>query len=184
MSLVAVEVVPYSSDWPVQFIGVAADLRAALVAVPFVSIEHVGSTSVHGLAAKPILDIDIIVTPRHVAAAVAAVVEVGYRHCGDLGIPGREAFVAPDDHPRRHVYVCVEGALSLRNHLAVREILRSRGDLRQEYAKVKLDLAAEPYMDVTTYIARKSAVLQKVLEGSDLTEDERRQILRQNRPSD
>jgi GrpB-like predicted nucleotidyltransferase (UPF0157 family) len=65
----------------------------------------------------------------------------------------------------------------------VRDVLRARPDLRDEYAAVKTALAADPTMDTDTYVAGKSAVLQKVLAVSDLTEDERLQILRLNDPS-
>ena len=181
----------YDPSWPIQFEKVAAALRRALADGPEASVEHVGSTSVPGLAAKPILDIDVIVAPEDVSAAVAALVRIGYVHRGDLGVAGREAFLAPDDDPARHVYVCAAGTLNVRNHFAVRRILRSRDDLRDEYAAVKLALAAEPDMDpstslghrIDTYIARKSDVLQKVLAASDLTDAERRQILSLNDPS-
>jgi len=179
----AIEVVPYSKDWPTQFERLAEDLRQALIAVSVESIEHVGSTSVAGLAAKPILDIDIIVGRTDVAAAVAALEDVGYRHCGDLGVTGREAFTAPNEEPRRHVYVCAAGGLNVRNHLAVRDVLRRRDDLRDEYAAVKLELASDPTIDIGRYLARKSAVLQSVLEESDLSDDERRQILQLNNPT-
>lgn len=180
---VPVEVVPYSPDWPARFQLVAQDLRSALSAVPSARIEHVGSTSVPGLAAKPVLDIDVIVTREDMDVAVAALVAAGYEHRGDLGVTDREAFRAPDEAPRRNVYVCVEGTLNVRNHLAVRDVLRVRQDLREEYASVKTALAADPSMDIDTYIARKSAVLQRVLAESDLTGDERLLILRLNDPA-
>lgn len=178
----AVDVVAYSPEWPLRFQEVARDLRASLEEIPSARIEHVGSTSVPGLAAKPILDIDVIVDGANVDAAVAALVAAGYVHRGDLGVSGREAFWAPDEDPRRNVYVCRAGTLNVRNHLAVREVLRRRPDLKDEYAEVKLALAADPAMDIDTYIARKSAVLQKVLAESDLTDQERRQIHRLNDP--
>lgn len=178
-----VDVVPYSPSWPVQFELVASDLRQALARLTSARIEHVGSTSVPGLAAKPILDVDVIVDGDEVALAVAAMVAAGYVHRGDLGVADREAFHAPDESPRRHVYVCREGTLNVRNHLAVRDVLLMRDDLRDQYAAVKLALAAQPEMDIDTYIARKSEVLQKVLAESDLTADERLQILRLNDPS-
>ena len=56
--------------------------------------------------------------------------------------------------------------MNVRNHLAVRDTLRARDDLRDAYADVKLSLASDPGMDIDTYIARKSAVLQRVLEAS------------------
>lgn len=178
-----VEVVPYSPSWPAQFELIAGGLRQALAGLSSARVEHVGSTSVPGLAAKPILDIDIIVEGEELVSAVNALCAVGYVHRGDLGVVGREVFHAPDDRPRRHVYVCRAGTLNVRNHLAVRDVLRQRADLRDEYAAVKLALAADPEMEIGTYIARKSAVLQKVLAESDLTADERLQILRLNDPA-
>jgi len=141
MTGMAIEVVAYSPEWPVQFERVAGDLTAALTSVPGATVEHVGSTSVPGLAAKPILDIDVLVDPRYATDAIAALARIGYVHRGDLGVVGREAFDAPDDEPRRNVYVCQAGTLNVRNHLAVRDVLRRREDLRDEYAAVKLALA-------------------------------------------
>ena len=178
-----VDVVPYSPSWPAQFALVANDLRQALAGLATARVEHVGSTSVPGLAAKPILDIDVIVDGAEMPAAVAALGSVGYVHRGDLGLADREAFHAPDESPRRNVYVCRADTLNVRNHLAVRDVLRRREGLRDEYGAVKLALAAEPDMDIDTYIARKSAVLQKVLAESDLTAEERLQILRLNDPA-
>ncbi|WP_029210610.1 GrpB family protein [Arsenicicoccus bolidensis] len=177
-----VEVVPYSPSWRAQFELVAGDLRQALSGVTSARVEHVGSTSVPGLAAKPIMDIDVIVSAEEMQMAMAAMSSAGYVHRGDLGVADREAFRPPDDCPRRNVYVCREGTLNVRNHLAVRDVLRTREDLRDEYGAVKRALAAEPDMDIDTYIARKSAVLQKVLAESSLTADECLQILRLNDP--
>jgi GrpB-like predicted nucleotidyltransferase (UPF0157 family) len=129
------------------------------------------------------LDIDVIVAAHDVAAGIAALEATGYAHRGDLGVPGREAFTAPDENPRRHVYVGEAGTLNVRNHLAVREVLRRRPDLRDEYAAVKVRLASDPDMDIETYIARKTQVLQKVLAESDLTDEERVRIRDLNDPS-
>jgi GrpB-like predicted nucleotidyltransferase (UPF0157 family) len=173
---VRVEVVAWSPEWATEFEAVAEALRAALADVPSARVEHVGSTAVPGLAAKPVLDIDVVVDGADLAAAVDALEDVGYLHRGDLGVTGREAFSAPDDHPRRNVHVCLDGALALRNHLAVREVLRRRDDLREAYGALKQLLAAQPGIDVATYVAGKSAVLAEVLADSDLTEEERRAI--------
>jgi GrpB-like predicted nucleotidyltransferase (UPF0157 family) len=111
---------------------------------------------------------------------IAALERAGYRHRGDLGVTDREAFIAPDDDPRRHVYVCVDGTLHLRNHLAVRRVLRENDGLRKRYAEVKQELACDPGMDIDRYLAGKSAVLQDILALSDLTADEKARILRLN----
>ena len=172
-----VDVVAYREEWPAQFRLIAAELRRALHRVPSASVEHVGSTSVPGLAAKPVIDIDVLVDRADVEEAIAALESLGYVHRGDLGVEGREAFLAPDDEPRRNVYVCRAGTVNVRNHLAVRDVLRRREDLRDEYAAVKYALAADPDMHIDTYIAGKSRVLQKVLaESSLVTDEERREI--------
>ena len=175
-----VVVVDWSPAWGEQFEAVAAVLRDALAGIGSARVEHVGSTSVPGLAAKPILDIDVVVDAADAPAAVTALESVGYVHRGDLGVTGREAFFAPDE-PRRHVYVCTAGTANVRNHLAVRDVLRARDDLRDAYAAVKLALAADPAMDIDTYIAGKSAVLQQVLEASgEFSDDELAAIKRLN----
>jgi len=115
-----------------------------------------------------------------VEIAIAALSLAGFRHAGDRGIPGRESLEAPDDGLRRNVYVCESGSLHVRNHLAVRDILRARPDLRDEYGAVKLALASLPDMDIDTYVAGKSAVLQKVLAESALNEVELLEILHVN----
>jgi GrpB-like predicted nucleotidyltransferase (UPF0157 family) len=161
----AVEVVAYCDEWPARFSAIAEVLRGALSGLTSARIEHVGSTSVPGLAAKPVIDIDVVVDGDEIDGAVAALAGIGYVHRGDLGVIGREAFFAPDDEPRRNVYVCRVGTLSVRNHLAVRDVLRRRPDLRDEYAAVKLNLAQDPDMDVNAYIAGKTEVLQKVLQS-------------------
>lgn len=171
-----IRVVEYRDEWPEQFQTVAESLRRALAAVPIRSIEHVGSTAVPGLAAKPILDIDVIVLPEHVRAAIVALAALGYKHRGDLGVSGREALQAPDTDPERHVYVCEDGTLHLRNHLAVRKVLRENPALRDRYAAAKLALSADSETDITRYLAGKSEVLQQVLALSDLTDAERSQI--------
>lgn len=179
-----VVVVDWTPEWVAQFDDVAADLRAALSDVSSAVVEHVGSTSVPGLAAKPILDIDVVVDRADVAAAVAALVGIGYVHRGDLGVVGREAFFAPDESPRRHVYVCESGTMNVRNHLAVRDTLRVRDDLREAYAAVKVSLAADPQMGIGAYIARKSAVVQQVLVASgEFSDEELAEIHRLNDPS-
>ena len=177
----SVEVVAWSPDWAEQFEQVATALREAVAHLPGARVEHVGSTSVPGLAAKPVLDIDVIVAAEQVPAAIAGLARLGYVHRGDLGVADREAFRAPDRAPYRHVYVCTAGTTNVRNHLAVRDVLRRREDLRDAYAAAKLALAADPAMDLDTYLAGKSAVVQQVLRASgEFTEDELRAIERLN----
>ena len=177
-----ITVVPYRPEWELQARAVKKALTSVLLGVEIDAIEHVGSTSVPGLAAKPILDIDVIVQRDSMAGATAALERAGYVHCGDLGVTDREAFTAPDDQPSRNVYLCVAGTLHVRNHLAVRESLRKYPALRDRYGAVKLHLAGQPDMDISRYLAGKSSVLQDILALSDLTEQEKLEILKLNTP--
>lgn len=174
-----VSVLPYDAAWPAAFATLREELSAALRAVPVVAIEHVGSTSVPGLPAKPVLDVDVVVERAHLDAAITALEAAGYTHEGDLGIPDRHAVRHPD--AGRHVYVCVAGALSLRNHLAVRDALSADPALREEYAAVKLALAERELDDMEAYVAGKNDVLQRVLAAAGITSDDLDAILQVNR---
>lgn len=191
-------VVPYSPDWPAQFERIAAELRPALTGVPVIAIEHVGSTSVPGLAAKPIIDIDILVDEANLSAALAAVQTIGYKHVGDMGVKGRHANKHLATHPidpdafetaprpafgpgqescRRNLYVCVDGCLAVRNHLGVRDVLRANPGLRNEYAATKLRLASDPTMEIPEYLEGKSDILLRVLAMTgNITEEEKAEI--------
>jgi GrpB-like predicted nucleotidyltransferase (UPF0157 family) len=168
----AIEVVEYDPAWPRWFDQVAERLRHDLAGVPVVAIEHVGSTSVPGLWAKPVLDIDIVVAAADVAAAALALERAGYEPRGEMGVPGRHAF-RTDEAPRRNTYVVVEGCLSLRNHLGLRETLRRDPGLRDEYAAVKRSLAERLTADrIDEYVEGKSAVVRRILLAAGLTEAE------------
>jgi GrpB-like predicted nucleotidyltransferase (UPF0157 family) len=162
----AVVVVDYDPAWPDVF----AALRARLwpvVADLATSIEHVGSTSVPGLAAKPIIDFDIVVpTAERMPAVIEQLVGLGYRHRGDLGVPGREAFYRPPESVVHQVYVCVAGIASLRNHLAVRDYLRANPAVASEYGALKKELARQFPDDIDSYIEGKSELLGRILAAS------------------
>lgn len=137
-----IEVVPADSTWSRQFEQVAATLAEALNEANIeAAIEHVGSTSVPGLAAKPILDIDIIVGAGDIKQAIARLEAADYHHRGDLGVIGREAFAAPDELPRRHVYLSTPDNLHVRNHLAVRDVLRKRPFIRHPETQLSVSEA-------------------------------------------
>lgn len=164
-------VVDYDPQWPKAFAGIRQALDDALRNVPIVAIEHVGSTSVPGLPAKPIIDVDLIVKRSDVDAAIAAMAVAGYRYLGDLGVADRHAFTAPTDAIRQNTYVVVEGCLSLRNHLGLREVLRADAELRDEYAAVKRRLAAETD-DIDVYVDGKSDVIRRILQQAGISTDE------------
>ena len=99
-----IEVVDYDPHWPETFETLRSRIWTAVGDVAL-SVEHVGSTSVPGLAAKPIIDISIVVPERSdVRTGISRLATLGYVHRGDLGIAGREAFANPEGLPRHNLY--------------------------------------------------------------------------------
>jgi GrpB-like predicted nucleotidyltransferase (UPF0157 family) len=172
-----IEVSEYDPTWPERFERLRGEYARAMAAagVPVVTIEHVGSTSVPGLAAKPIIDVDIVVAEPNVAAASRVLAGMGFHPLGELGVPLRWAFKEPERLPRTNTYVVVEGSLSLRNHLAVRDALRADADLRDEYAVVKRQVGATA-TGIAEYGPGKNAVILRILAAAGLTDQERASI--------
>lgn len=172
-----IEFSEYDPGWSSQFEALRQMyVDAFLVAgVPVVSVEHVGSTSVPGLAAKPIIDCDIVVAVDDVNRATAVMVGLGFVPLGELGIPLRWAFTAPPGSAPTHTYVVVDGCLSLRNHLAVRDTLRADPALCERYAAVKRKAAASS-TDIEEYGAHKNDIIQEILTQAGLSESDRASI--------
>lgn len=153
-----VTVLPYDPQWPQHFEAIRQELAPALGNLAL-AIEHVGSTSVKGLAAKPIIDIDVVIrdtTP--LSDVIAALADIGYEHEGDLGIPRREAF-RYDGKPhlqKHHLYVCPESSPELRRHIVFRDYLRNHPEDAAQYGRVKLEAAALYPEDIDGYMAHKS----------------------------
>jgi GrpB-like predicted nucleotidyltransferase (UPF0157 family) len=83
----------------------------------------------------------------------------------------------------RHVYVCVEGCLAPRNHIAVRDVLRGDPDLRAEYGNAKLALGDREFEDMNECVAGRNAVLAKILKRAGLSDAERSEIAGMNPPT-
>lgn len=155
-------VVDYDPEWPALF--AALKDRAASALGPFAArIEHVGSTAVPGLAAKPIIDMDVLLwREKDRPTAVAALEKIGYHHEGELGIRGREAFRWPEGEPRHHLYLCMPGSEEFRRHVAFRDYLRSHPDLQLAYADLKRRLAERYREDRDAYTEGKTAFIEGV----------------------
>ncbi len=175
-----IEIVDYDRDWPARFEQLRRLYERALAGVAILGIEHVGSTSVPGLAAKPVIDIDIVVNADQSARAIEAMERVGFRSLGERGIPDRWALQAPSDLPRTNTYVVTDSSLALRNHLAVRDQLGRDVVLRDEYAALKRSIAAS-VEDTDEYVEKKSSFLSAVLAKAGLTAEEREAIEIANR---
>lgn len=177
-----IEVVDYDAAWPERF-AILRDRLEPAVGDVAIAIEHVGSTSVPGLAAKPVIDIDVIVHAANLPIAIERITALGYEHLGEMGVPQREAFRAPDDLPRHNLYVTVDGCVSLRNHLAVRDYLRANPEAARAYGELKKKLAVTCEGDIDRYVAGKSEFISAILSRSGLSEEELLAIRAVNAPA-
>ncbi len=160
----------YDPNWPIQFKQLKAPIAEAMGDLA-VAIEHVGSTSVPGLAAKPIIDLDVAVPDElDVPEGIRRLAAIGYVHRGDLGIKGREAFDTPPTTIRHHPYLVAVNGREFKRHITFRDRLRADAELRQKYEALKRRLAVEYKDNVDGYSEAKSVIIRPVLEealGSD-----------------
>lgn len=157
-------VVAYDPAWPHFFRSIRERLQELFVDSEAL-IEHVGSTAVPGLAAKPIVDIDVVVpSSPDIPNAVRRLELGGYIHRGDLGIPGREAFDVPPDLPYHHLYVVAAGTKPHLDHVLLRDYLRNHPDAAERYGRRKLEVAhlitAESRQ---AYMEAKASIVEELL---------------------
>jgi GrpB-like predicted nucleotidyltransferase (UPF0157 family) len=153
----------YDPRWPAQYARFAARIERVLGALA-ARVEHVGSTAVPGLAAKPVIDLDVVVAREaDRQEAIRRLADLGYEHEGDLGITGREAFRPPAGEARHHLYLMTAGAAELGRHLAFRDALRADPTLRDAYAALKRSLAERFPRDRAAYATGKSEFIAKVV---------------------
>ncbi len=174
-----VVVLDYDPSWPEVFEKLRLRVSGALSDIATV-IEHVGSTSVPGLAAKPVIDMDVVVDPQEVPVGIAKLSELGYKHRGDLGISGREAFRPPVGSPKHHLYLCPSDSPALANHLAIRDYLRTNPSAVKTYGQLKIRLAQEFPQDIDGYVEAKTDFLIRVLRRVGLPEDALAEIEQMN----
>ena len=163
-------VLPYDKAWKTAFEDIKKEIESAIGDL-IIGIEHVGSTSVEGLFAKPIIDIDVIIKDYSVFETVVQKLEmIGYIHEGDLGIKDREAFKYSDKPhlQKHHLYVCPQYSKELLRHIAFRNYLRSNQEAVQKYSLEK-ETAAKlfPY-DIEKYMEYKSSCIEELYERCGL----------------
>ena len=154
---------PYNPHWQKDFEALQEIIQSAFLGLD-ISIEHVGSTAVIGLAAKPIIDIDLVF-PRNISFEIIKnrLEKIGYAHHGDQGIPQREVFKRTNSetpHPildaiTHHLYACPSDSEELQRHLLFRDYLKKNEMVRMEYEALKDQLAEEVQQDKKAYAALK-----------------------------
>jgi GrpB-like predicted nucleotidyltransferase (UPF0157 family) len=151
-----IRIVDYDSEWPMAASEELGRIREAVGATA-VRLEHIGSTSVPGLAAKPILDLLLAVgSIEPPAIYVGPLEDLGYLFAPDPATPDFHFFGKPPQRPRsHHVHVCEAGGEHEFRHLAVRDFLRAHSDEVARYAALKRATAARHPQDRLIYIEAK-----------------------------
>lgn len=164
--MAAVVLVPYRAEWPAMFADICGELRGCLSGDGWV-VEHIGSTSVPGLAAKPVIDILLGVPSLAWAEAnIDSLGRAGFEYVSKYNtvIPERRYFVRPSTRPRLvHQHAVVEGGRLWRDHLLFRDALRRDGETRQAYQDLKQQLAVRFANDSAAYTDAKAAFIQDVM---------------------
>lgn len=157
------------AGWPAQFEAAARPLRQAFDGCTC-EIEHIGSTAVAGLCAKPVLDL-LLGVPQlaDVAPRMAALAALGYRYRPEheVQLPERRYFTRDADATRLrvHLHVVVQGGPLWREHLAWRDALRADVALRARYAALKRALAQHHAHDKAAYTAAKAPFIRAALDA-------------------
>ncbi|WP_338839254.1 GrpB family protein [Flavobacterium ginsenosidimutans] len=177
---------PYDPKWKAEFEQIKKVLEDELKDLE-ICIEHIGSTAVPGLFAKPILDIDIIIGREGVLGLITSRLEkLGYQTKGEQGIEGRFAFGQVSDHVpftnpiqksvAHHLYVCYSDSLALKNHLLFRDALIKDANLVVEYSALKKLLVEDLNISREEYQRKKTDFIISVLKGAGLMNTELDQI--------
>ncbi|MFS9305598.1 MULTISPECIES: GrpB family protein [unclassified Streptococcus] len=153
----------WNPKWKEEFEKIVESLGKEIIQ-NVIKIEHVGSTSVEGMSAKPIIDLDIVIENDKFLILKKLLEDKGYVHEGDLGIRDREAFsyINKNDLMTHHLYVCPKDSEELFKHITFRNYLRQHSELVDEYSKVKEKAAVLFPDNIDKYIEYKSGVIEKI----------------------
>jgi GrpB-like predicted nucleotidyltransferase (UPF0157 family) len=160
-----VEIVAYDPEWPDRFLDIANDLRA-LLQEQAIAIHHIGSTSIPGLSAKPLIDIDVILpTARDVIAACPIMVQADYEPRGNRYDPDIFAFMKRSEAPGQRVYLCPDGHDTHHRRMLFRDHLRAHPQTAVAYQALKLKLSRDFEYDGDGYTAAKAAFVNAIVDG-------------------
>ena len=156
-----VVVVPYNPQWPALYEQEAQSI-GQILGENLTAIHHIGSTSVPGLAAKPIIDIMPVVRDLAQVDACSAQFEaLGYEVMGEFGIPGRRYFRKGGEKRTHQIHIFERGnRRDIIRHLAVRDYLRAHSDEQAAYGALKRELAERYPYDIAAYCDGKEAFVQ------------------------
>lgn len=158
-----VEIVPYDAAWPAHFLEIAAALKT-LLGDRVLDIHHIGSTAIPGMAAKALIDIDVMLsTPADVIDACALMEAAGYEPRGNRYDADIFAFMKRTTAPRQRVYLCPEGHDTHHRRIQFRDYLRTHPQAAADYQALKLKLAEDFEYDGDGYTAAKAAFVNDIV---------------------
>jgi GrpB-like predicted nucleotidyltransferase (UPF0157 family) len=162
----AVIIIPYDPAWPKQYDEEKQRLQRALGSL-ILQVEHIGSTAVPGLGAKPIIDIMIALKDiTDVTGCVLPLKNIGYEHLGENGISGRHFFrkLSKETGIRtHHLHIVGAGNEFVEKHLFFRDYLRTHPETAQQYYQLKKELAAKHSIDRDFYTNEKASFIEAIL---------------------
>ncbi|KTD45535.1 glutamate rich protein GrpB [Legionella rubrilucens] len=157
-----VKIVPYDVNWPQQFLLEAERVKNAL-GENCLEVHHIGSTSVPGLAAKPVIDmIPVVADIREVDGANARMQALGYEINGEHGIPFRRYFHKGGRQRTHHLHAFESGHVEIERHLKFRDWMRSHAEDRDAYARLKQELACQYPDDIMSYCLGKESFIAAI----------------------
>lgn len=160
-----VVVVPFRSEWSDKFQDEAQRIKNIFGDSVSV-VHHIGSTSVHGLPAKPIIDVmPVALSLTAVDSFRESAEAAGYAWKGENGIVGRRyltRLAVEDSVPAVHVHIFASGSSEIKKHLAFRDYLRANSDVMKDYAELKFALAAKHHFDKNSYQAGKAEFIDTI----------------------
>lgn len=169
-----VVVVGYDPQWKIEFEKIKT-MICGYIGEYLQTVEHVGSTSVEGLAAKPIIDVDAVLKDKEdLPKVIEQLQKYGYEYQGDLGLPGREVFFRKRDYNEQeknvmkyHFYLCTKDAKPYLEHIAFRNYLRNNPKERDKYQQLKQELSKRYQFDVDSYCESKTEFVHAALKKCD-----------------
>ena len=166
---VSIVVVPYRQEWPETF-GRHRERIAAALGEGAVGIDHIGSTAVPGLAAKPIVDILVVVAnSADEDSYLPAMERAGYElRVREPGFEEHRMFRTPQRDV--HVHVLSTGSPEIERYLRLRDALRAAPFLRARYQALKQALAAQDWQDMNAYAQAKSGMIETIIQWSRRTD--------------
>lgn len=179
MAVRKVVVVPYRNEW-VELFNKGKQEIIEIVQPNEIVIHHIGSTSVSGLSAKPIIDILAEVDDiRTLDQLTPSFENEGYIGKGENGISGRRYFIKNDLCGERlyHIHAFEKGNLEIERHLVFRDYLRKHPDEAERYAEIKITAASKFPNDIESYIDFKDPIIKELEQKALLWEEENKKRL-------